>query len=78
MQRSHSLFNGKRFIGDKIVKVFHDSFFGSQPEDTDGCQINDLPPEDIQTFDPDTPLEAILKGFAPCPKCLWPRQGFRE
>jgi hypothetical protein len=69
---------GKRFVGDKKTKVFHDSYFEADAGGADSCGIADLPPECIQTFDPDTPLEAILKGFAPCAKCLWAKRSRHE
>ena len=71
MPGSHSPVEGKRFIGDKKTKVFHDSYYKVNVADTDGCQVDNLPPDGIQTFDPDTPLEAVLRGFAPCSECLW-------
>jgi len=71
MVRFHTPFNGKRFIGDKKRMIFHDSFYEAISAKRDGCQIDELAPEDVLTFNPDSPAKAIEQGLAPCPECLW-------
>ena len=78
MIRFHTPFDGKRFIGDKKRMIFHDSRYESGPARLGGCQIEHIAPEDVRTFDPDSPAEAIEQGFAPCPECLWIEQGLHE
>ena len=78
MVRFHSPSDGKRFIGDKKTKVFHNSFFKARTDGTGSCRIDDLLPENIQEFDPDSPSEAIVRGFTPCPKCLWTSKGSHQ
>jgi hypothetical protein len=71
MIRFHTPFDGKRFIGDKKKMVFHDSLHESIQDKAGGCQIDRIAPEQVVTFDPDSPAEAILQGLAPCLECLW-------
>ncbi len=78
MLRFHSPFDGKRFIGDKKKMVFHDSQHESFPGNIGGCQIDRIAPEDVVAFDPDSPAEAIIQGFAPCMECLWTNSGHPE
>ena len=78
MIRFHSPFNGKRFIGDKKKMVFHDSQYESIPAAAGSCQIDRIAPEDVVLFDPDSPAEAIMQGFAPCLECLWTESGLHE
>jgi hypothetical protein len=75
MIRFHAPFDGKRLIGDKKNKIFHDALYEAGPAKSNCCQIADLPPEDVQTFDPDSPVGAIEQGFAPCPTCFRTEHG---
>jgi hypothetical protein len=77
MMRFHSPFDGKRFIGDRKKMIFHDSHHESIPGLVGGCQIDRIAWEDVVKFDPDSPAEAILRGFAPCLECLWTEEGSR-
>ena len=78
MRRFHSPFNGKRFIGDKAKKIFHDLFYESFAAEPDGCRIDDILPKDVRTFKSDSIIEAMEKGFAHCPRCLLIEQALHE
>lgn len=78
MKRFHSPFDGKRFIGDKKRMVFHDSLHESMPGRAGGCRIDRIALEDVVKFDPDSPAEAILRGFTPCLECLWTEESLRK
>jgi hypothetical protein len=72
MIRFHAPFDGKRYIGDNRLKIFHDSLFEPSPYVSGGCAIERIPAEEIRTFDPDTIGEAWRRGFVQCCYC---RQG---
>ncbi len=68
MIRHKPPFKGKQFIGNTNSERVHDL----RKEDTskDGCQIDEIKHEHIETFDPDTLEEAYKQGFDDCDKCL--------
>lgn len=71
MIRFHTPFDGKRFIGDKKRKIFHDSFHEAGPLfKWGGCQIERIALVDVATFNLDTPAEAIGQGYVPCQECM--------
>ncbi len=78
MKRFHPPFDGKRIIGDYQKMIFHDTFLESCAAEPNGCQVDDIPPEDVMTFESDSIIEAIEKGFARCPKCLLIEQELHE
>ena len=70
MHRFHSPFDGKRYIGDNRTGIFHDSQYEAIPASSEGCQIDDIPAEEVRTFESDTVSEALLRGYIRCPCCL--------
>jgi len=70
MIRFHTPFDGKRFVGDKKRRIYHDSVFEVVMPRSRGCSIDGLLPEDVQTFDADSAVGALEQGFSPCPCCL--------
>lgn len=68
MIRFYFPFNGKQFIGNTNTNRVHDLF--REDEGEKGCQIDEIKHEHIQTFDPDSLVEAHEKGFKNCDKCL--------
>ena len=69
MLRFHAPFDGKRFIGDNRLKVFHDCVYESSPFVASRCGIERIPAEEVRTFDPDSAGEAYRRGFVHCPYC---------
>jgi len=69
MLRFHSPFDGRRFIGDNRLKIFHDSVYEAPVRASSGCGIDRIPAEEIRIFAPDTAGEAKKRGFVPCPCC---------
>lgn len=69
MTRFHSPFDGKRFIGDNRLKIFHDSVYEAPLMISGGCGIDRIPAEEVRIFSPDTAGEAKRRGFVPCPHC---------
>lgn len=69
MFRFHAPFDGKRFIGDNRLKIFHDCLYETSPLVRSGCAIERIPAEEIRTFEPDTIREARRRGFVPCSYC---------
>ena len=69
MLRFHSPFNGKRFIGDNRLKIFHDSLYETPSSEFGGCRIDHIPAEEVRTFDPDTIGEAERRRLVHCPCC---------
>jgi hypothetical protein len=69
MLRFHSPFDGKRFIGDDRLKIFHDSMNETGPIRFGGCGIDRIPAGEVRTFDPDSSSEAWRAGFVQCPHC---------
>lgn len=69
MLRFHPPFEGKRFIGDNRLRVFHDSVHEDCSEDPKSCRVEQIPWEEIRTFSPDTAAEARRRGFVQCPYC---------
>ena len=70
MLRFHAPFDGKRYIGDNRLKIFHDSLYETSSFVSSGCAIERIPPEEVRTFTPDTSGEAWRRGFVHCPFCL--------
>jgi hypothetical protein len=66
MLRYHAPFDGKRYVGDNRLKIFHDSIYETAPG---GCRIDHIPAEEVRTFEPDTVGGAARRGFVPCPCC---------
>jgi hypothetical protein len=69
MLRLHSPFEGKRYIGDNRLRVYHDAVHELRSENPDSCRIDHIPEEEIRTFSPDTAAEARRCGFVQCPYC---------
>jgi hypothetical protein len=70
MLRFHTPFDGKRFVGDNRLKIFHDSIYETALIAPGGCRIDQIPAEEVRTFEPDTPGRAAQRGFVQCPCCL--------
>jgi len=70
MLRFHTPFHGKRYIGDNRLKICHDSFYEAAPTAPGGCRIDQIPAEEVRTFEPDTIGGAAQWGFVQCPCCL--------
>jgi len=69
MFRFHAPFDGRRFIGDNRLKIFHDCLNEPAPSRLKGCGIDRIPPEEVRIFDPDSSSEAWRHGFVQCPCC---------
>jgi len=69
MLRFHAPFDGKRYIGDNRLKIFHDSLYETSPYVSSGCAIDRIPTEEVRTFEPDSNGEAWRRGFVHCPHC---------
>jgi len=69
MLRFHTPFDGKRYIGDHRLKIFHDCVYESSPFVAGSCGIDRIPAEEVRTFKPDSNSEARRRGFVHCPHC---------
>jgi hypothetical protein len=69
MIRFHAPFDGKRYIGDNRLKIFHDCLYETSQYVSGGCAIERIPVEEVRTFEPDTLGEAWRRGFVHCPHC---------
>ncbi len=78
MLRFHTPFDGKRYIGDNRLKIFHDSVHETASATPGGCQIDLIPSEEVRTFKPDTIGGAERRGFVHCPCCLQIDENFHE
>ena len=76
--RFHSPFDGKRFIGDYRLRIFHDSRHEDCSDDRESCRLDHIPVEEIRTFNPDTAAEAWRRGFVQCPYCRAAEQSAYE
>jgi len=78
MLRFHAPFDGKRYIGDNRLRIFHDCAYEAVSTGPDGCGIDRIPDEEVRTFEPDTMSGAVLWGFVHCPYCLQRRQSIQS
>jgi hypothetical protein len=69
LTRFHFPFNGKRFIGDNRLKIFHDCVYEAPFPRMNSCRIDYIPAEEVRTFEPDKSSEAWRRGFVQCPYC---------
>jgi hypothetical protein len=68
MRRYQVPFNGKQFIGNTNSNQVHD--LDQEDTNENGCQIDEIEHDHVQTFSPDTLEEAHRKKFEDCDKCL--------
>jgi len=71
MIRSKKPIYGKRFVGDTGHKIVHDTLHEVKRTGKPGCQIDEIDPNCIRTFDPDDFATAQKEGYEPCTYCLW-------
>lgn len=65
MRRFHWPFNGRRYIGNKNTMEVHDL-----DNEQIACQIDDIDPQYIVTFGPDSLETAHDEGFDNCVHCI--------
>jgi len=68
MRRPEPPFNGKRFIGNTDKNKVHDLDNENLAEYA--CQIDEIKPEHVKTFEPDTLEQAHKEGFENCDYCI--------
>ena len=78
MLRFHSPFDGKRFIGDSKLKIFHDSLKEAPTIGANGCRIDEISAAEVRTFEPDAAFEAWSRGFVQCPYCRHAEERLHE